>query len=845
MLAAEITQNECSERARLLNVDSYDVDLDLTRGDKIFGSTSVINFSCAETGAATFVDLIAETVLEITLNGTSIDPAVAWANGRIALPGLAPANELRVVAECAYSHDVSGMNRTADSADGRIYTATQFEPADARRVFANFEQPDLKASFTFHVRAPEHWIVLSNQPAPQPEPVHDGVAIWHFAPTPRMSTYLTVIVAGEYHLVQETHTTPRGQVIPLGLACRQSLAEYLEPDDVFLITRQGLDYFTGLFDSDYPFAKYDQAYVADHVGAMENIGLVTITEQALFRSKVTDMMYESRAMILLHEMAHQWFGDLVTMKWWNDLWLNESFAELAAFMATAEATRFSGAWTSFAARKAGGYSQDQLPSTHPIAAEAATVSQATANVDGITYTKGGAVLQQLVAYLGRDNFIAGLRSYFAQYGWGNATLADLLASLEHSAGRSLADWSHAWLETAGPNTLRSEFSVDGDDAFTSFAVLQEAPAEHPTLRPHHIAIGLYNRVNGQLVRTNRVELDIAGARTPVPELTGVARPELILLNDDDLGFAIVKFDERSLRTLTTSIGDFADPLPRTICWTAVVDMAREAEISVPAFVAIVLAGMGKESSISVLQLLHLMLNQLMARTADPAWVGAGKALIADKAAGLLRAAEPGSDHQLAWAQLLGWTARTDEQLDLLAGLLAGTFEIPGLTVDAELRWALLERLVAMGQASEANIEAELVRDNTDAGRKHAAACRAAFPDAEHKATAWQQLTTVNELNLEAAIGVALAFNQPEHAELLVPYSELFFADVPAVFAGLSELVRVLYCGFLFPYTAASPQLLARVDEFLAEPDLDPTLARSVIEGRDVVQKALRSRALPT
>jgi aminopeptidase N len=674
--------------------------------------------------------------------------------------------------------------------------------------------------------------------------------VWHFEPTPRLSAYVTAIVAGEYHLITAPHVTPRGQSIPLGLACRQSLVEFLDADDVLTITRQGLDFFTGLFQSDYPFAKYDQIYVADHVGAMENVGCVTITEQLLFRSKVTDTAYEARAMVILHEMAHQWFGDLVTMKWWNDLWLNESFAEYGGFLACAEATRFTDAWTTFCANfKLWGYTQDQLASTHPVATEASTVSEGIANADGIGYAKGASVLQQLVAFVGRDAFFGGLRAYFAEHGWANATLADLLGAVEASSGQSLADWSKAWLETAGVNTLRPEFTVDASGNLGSFAVLQEASPEHPTLRPHHIGIGLYNRASsgpeaGKLVRTFRVEVDVTGRRSEVAALDGQPQPDLILLNDGDLDYALIRFDPRSLRTLTESIGSFTDSLARTLCWSAVMDMARQAELAVPDFVAIVVAGMGHEPSVSVLQAVHQTCLQVLNTLADPAWLPEGKRLLAAAAIPLLRAAEPGSDHQLAWAELLGGAAVSADQLDLVAGLLDGTEVVDGLAVDTELRWRLLRRLAAHGRAGDADIDAELDRDPADAGRRHAAACRAAIPDAAHKAEAWRQVAESDDLSLQAAAEIANAFNNAEHGALLAPYAEQYFTRLPDIWAARSELVRTLYGGVLFPYSQASPELLDRIAQFLAEPDRDPGMARVVIEGRDVVTKALRSRALP-
>ncbi len=883
MPVAEITRTETSERARLLRVDDYDIALDLTRGGEVFGSTSVIRFSCSQPGASTYVDLIAPAVREITLNGVAIDPAEAYADGRIALTGLAERNELRVVADCGYTNTGVGMHRAVDSADSKVYLYTQFEPAEARKVFANFEQPDLKAAFTFHITASAHWAVMSNEPTPEPEvaPERDGAgdgngasgagaggagaggaaagglgaggadaggaaAVWHFPATPRISTYLTAVVAGDYQVVRDSYTAPGGQVIPLGLACRASLAEYLEAADMLAVTRQGLDFYARLFGTGYPFAKYDQVFVPEFAaGAMENVACVVISEQFLFRSKVTDLMYEMRAMVILHEMAHMWFGDLVTMRWWDDLWLNESFAEFCAFLATAETTRFTDAWTTFAnLRKTMGYAQDKMPSTHPVAADVPTLTEAIANFDGISYAKGASVLKQLVAYVGRESFFTGIQGYLAEHGWGNATLADLLRAVTASSGKSLADWSAAWLQTAGPNTLRSQFEVDANGAFTSFAVLQEAPEQHPTLRPHHIAIGLYNRVDGALTRTRRVEVDVAGERTAVPELVGDVQPDLILLNDDDLGYVIVRFDPRSLATLTESIGQFTDSLARAVCWSAAIDMVQEAELSLPAFVRMLAGGMGREPSVSVLQALHMVTARLFGTVADPQWVREGKTGLATAATLLLHSAEPGSDHQLAWAQLLGWTAITPGQLDLLAGLLDGSAEVPGLAVDTELRWALLGRLAATGRAGEAEIDAELTRDATDTGKRRAAACRAALPDAEHKAAAWALLAESEELGVEGVIAVAQGFIQPEHAQLLTPYVQRYFEVLPTVWSSRGEHFRMLLGQRLFPYPAASPGLVEQIGAFLAAEPRDPGLARVVIECRDIVERALRSRALP-
>jgi aminopeptidase N len=843
MSVAEITRDEALERAKLVSAVSYDVSVDLTRGNDVFGSVSIITFSCAAPGASTHVDLIAHSVHEIVVNGIAIDPATAWAEGRIALTGLLERNEVRIMADCTYANDGTAMHRSVDSADGKVYVYTALEPADSRRVYANFEQPDLKAAYTLHVTAPAHWTVFSNQPTPETRQVRDGIAVWDFSPTPPISTYLTTVVAGEYEVVRDSYTSASGHVIPLALACRASFAEYLDADDVFDITKRGLDFFSQLFGTDYPFAKYDQVFVAEFDSAVENVGCVVITEELLFRSRVTDQMYERRANTLLHEMAHMWFGDLVTMQWWDDLWLNESFAEFCGTLACAEATRFRDAWSTFSySRKTWGYEQDQLPSTHPIAADVPTLTEAEANFDGISYAKGASVLKQLVAYVGRDNFFAAIKGYLEKYAWSNATLADLQQALEQTSGTSLTAWSKAWLEAAGPNTLRSEFEVDEQGVFTTFAVLQEAPEHYPTLRPHRISVGLYNRVDGALIRTHRVEVEITDARAIVPELTGVPQPDLILLNDDDFGYVLIRFDPRSLDTVTRSIGELTDPLARAVSWVAALDMAQQAELSIREFVAMVSQGLETEPSVSVVQALHRATAQVIAELCDPRRAPEVKERLATSAAQLLDAAEPGSDHQLAWAQALGSTATSKEQLDLVAGLLDASVEVPGLVVDTELRWTLLGRLATTGRATDAEIDAELERDSTDAGQRRAATCRASLPDAAHKAAAWSLLTETDLLGVQGVLEVADGFTQSEHADLLAPYAQRYFDTLAHIWATYGDHFSVVLSRALFPTTADPRELIGQIDSFLGAEQREPGLVRVLVEFRDVAERALRSRA---
>src|SRR5690348_9287863 len=659
-------------------------------------------------------------------------------------------------------------------------------------------------------------------------------ARWHFPPSPVMSTYITAVAAGPYHQVLSEHDER-----PLGLYCRQSLARYLDPDEIFEVTRQGFDFFHREFGVRYPFGKYDQLFVPEYkAGAMENAGCVTFLEDYLFRSRVTDFRRQSRATTILHEMAHMWFGDLVTMRWWDDLWLNESFATWASQHAQAEATRWRGAWTTFAQLdKAWAYRQDQLPSTHPIAADVPDIAAVEVNFDGITYAKGAAVLKQLVAYVGLDNFLAGLRGYFAQYAWSNATLGDLLAQLAAASGRELAGWSKQWLETAGVNTLRPEFELADDGAFTEFAVRQEAPQAHPVLRDHRIAIGLYDRTEAGLVRRRRVETDISGERTVVPELAGEPRPDLVLINDDDLTYAKIRLDPHSMATLSTSISEFTETLPAALCWAAAWDMCRDAELAARDYVRLVLAGASSVTDISVVQTLLRQASAALRRYADPAWRPAGLELAAGALRDLLERAEPGSDAQLAYMQAFTGVATSPGDLALLAGLLDGSGPIDGLTVDTELRWRLLRRLISRGAAGEAEIEAELARDATDAGARRAATCRAAIPEPAAKEAAWRQIVS-GTLPNAVFRAVLDGFTDPDQAELLEPYQRRYFEVVGGIWRDWGSDMAQWFVANAYP-VADSRAVIEATDDLIATTSPPAALRRLLIEGRDGLERALR------
>ncbi|MFD7904457.1 aminopeptidase N [Kitasatospora sp. NPDC057904] len=852
MPGTNLTREEARTRADLLHVDAYDIELDLgtAREGGTFRSTTVVRFTATTPGADTFIDLVAPGVEEITLNGAALDPA-SFADSRIPLPGLAAENELRVVANCAYTNTGEGLHRFVDPVDGETYLYTQFEVPDARRVFANFEQPDLKAAFTFTVTAPEGWVVVSNSPTPQP--TGDGdTRVWAFEPTGRISTYITALIAGPYVGVFDSYENG-DQKVPLGVYCRPSLREFLDAEAVFEVTKQGFDYFQEKFDYPYPFAKYDQLFVPEfNAGAMENAGAVTLRDQYVFRSKVTDAAYEARAATILHELAHMWFGDLVTMEWWNDLWLNESFATFAEAVCQAEApgSRWPHSWTTFANQmKTWAYRQDQLPSTHPIMADINDLEDVQVNFDGITYAKGASVLKQLVAYVGQDAFFQGVQAYFKRHAWGNTRLGDLLGALEEASGRDLKAWSKAWLETAGINVLHPSIVLNTDGEIESFTVLQEAPAlpagakGEAVLRPHRIAIGLYELADGDtLVRTDRIELDVDGPRTEVPELVGRHRPAVVLLNDDDLSYAKIRLDEDSLAVVTEHLGAFTESLPRALCWASAWDMTRDGELAARDYLALALSGIGRESDIGVVQSVQRQVKLALDAYTDPAWREEGLARWAAAAEEHLRAAEPGSDHQLAWARTLSSVARTDAQLDLLAGLLAGTTEIKGLAVDTELRWTLLVRLSATGRADEAAVAAELARDNTAAGQEHAATCRAARPTAEAKAQAWAAVVESDTLTNYVQEATIAGFQQADQRELLAPYAAKYFDAVKGVWETRSHEISQQIIGGLYPALQVSQATVDATDAWLAAAEPAPALRRQVVEAKAGVERALRAQA---
>jgi aminopeptidase N len=837
----DLTREEASARAALVNDLRYRVTLDLTQ-EESFRSESVVTFRCDAPGASTFMDLTASGVDGIEVNGHRLE-ATAFDGDRVHLEGLAAENEVRVVGSCAYNRTEVGLHRFVDPVDGNVYLHTHLEPFGAHRVFACFDQPDLKASYEFTAIVPEGWEVVSNsRPRRAAAPEREGIMRWVFEPTPPISAYITALCAGPFQVVRD-----RIRDIDLGLYCRRSLSEFLDTEELLEITKQGFDFFEPAFGYPYMFGgKYDQVFIPEsNSGAMENAACVTFNDLYLFRSRVTDAARERRAETILHEMAHMWFGDLVTMRWWSDLWLNESFASYMAVLALVEGTRWTEGWTTFAdTEKTWAYRQDQLPTTHPIVADIPDVESIHLNFDGITYAKGASVLKQLVAWVGQERFLDGMKVYCKRHEFGNATLDDFLDALQEASGRDLHSWSKEWLEAAGVNTLRASFEPrDGEDAFASFSVLQEAPEEWPTLRSHRVAIGLYDATEVGLVRRRRVELDVVGERTEVPELVGERIPDLTLVNDDDLTFAKIRLDPRSLAMAVRRLGDVKDPLARTLCWTACWDMTRDGEMRSRDYLRLVIGNIGKEPKVGVVQSLLAQAASAVYLYGDPANRGTAGQTLADRSLDGLRNAEPGSDHQLAWARSFISSARSNEHLANVGGLLEGSFTFEGLVIDTELRWHIVRSLAAAGAAGEDVIAAEADRDPTDRGARHAASARAARPTSAAKDEAWKIIIEDTSLPLAMTDEIMAGFQQFGQEELLAPYAERFFEALPDVWERRDVPDALAFGRRMYPHLILTAETVEATDRYLAGESVPGPIRRLLLEGKDGVLRGMRARAV--
>ncbi len=843
MTLPELTRDEAQDRARQVQVQRQSVVLDLTTGPDTFTTSARIEFS-ADDGGSTFVDFLGDSVGAVELNGEPVDAGTAYDGARVHLTGLRAQNVVRIDAVGRYMHTGEGVHRFVDPVDEQVYLYTQFEVADARRAFPVFDQPDLKTRFEFTITADASWEVVSGQPvAGPPTAAAQGARTWTFLPTEPVSSYITAFCAGPYAVVHDVAPARRGAV-PLAIYCRQSLRRHLDADNLFDLVRRGVTFFEDLFDRDYPFAKYDQLFAPEYnAGAMENAGLVTIAEVYVFHSAVPESLVERRALTVLHELAHMWFGDLVTMRWWDDLWLNESFAEWASTTCQAEATRWESAWTTFSlSEKSAAYAADQLSSTHPIAADARNWSDVENNFDMITYAKGASVLKQLVAYVGREPFAQGLQAYFARYAWGNTDLRHLFDELEATSGRDLGAWSQTWLQTAGVNTLRPALEV-ADGRLTSLAVEQTAARTHPTLRPHRMGIGCYDLRDGRFERTSYVEVDVDGPRTEVPELAGAVRPTLLLLNDDDLAYAKIRLDEASLAAVLDHPGALTASLPRALVTAALWDMTRESETAATDFFGYQFGTLAIEQDSTAIKVALERLTVGMRYYVVPAKRAALRARFAQDLAELMDAASPGSDAQLQYARAYARMSTAEGDVARVRGLLDGSRPLRGLAVDVDMRWALLSALAPSGAVDDADVDRALADDRTAEGAERAAGVRAAYPTPEAKAAAWQRVFEDDSVPNATVAAMAAGFRTVHDPELLRPFVDRFHAQVRELWERRTYAIGSVIAAGMYPMAVADESLLAATSQWLErEQDAPDALRRLMGEHRDGVERALAAQA---
>ena len=843
MPGTNITQIEATERSAIIKVESYKIDLDVTTGAETFLVKTTVKFAGLKPGASTFIDCVGKSVISAKLNGADFDPK--FDGESIFLPAIAADNTLEIEHEGIYSNSGEGLHRFVDPADNEIYLYTQFETGDARRMYACFDQPDQKATFTISTITPKHWAVISNYGIEATKELDGDRKHTQFATSQVISTYVTAIVAGAYTSVHDEYKGEK--TIPLGIYARKSFFQYVDAANIFEVTKQGFAYFEKTFGLAYPFGKYDQIAVAEYNwGAMENVGCVTFHEDVLiFRSKVTERSYISRATTIHHEMAHMWFGDLVTMKWWQDLWLNESFAEWASYMAVSESTKYKNAWTEFnSVRKNWAYRADQLSSTHPIAVEMKDLDDVRTNFDGISYAKGASVLQQLVAHVGRDNFIAGLRKYFAKHAYANTELSDLITELEATSGKDLTSWVSTWLRTAGVNTLRPVINFDGEK-YASVAVKQEVPpmpVGSKELRPHRLYIGLFDISGDALVRRESIEVDIAGELTEIKELAGKKAADLLLINDHDQTYAKLRFDDRSVATMKKYLGKLDDSLARGLIWASLWDSTRDGELSASDYIEIALGALKDETDISMITATFMQIDTAIWAYLAPKNRDAVRLSVANTAQELLAASKPGSDAQLQYARAFANNTFTPVQFEALKSMLNGS--VDGLTMDADLRWYVFLCGVKRGIFGVAEIEAEGERDKTAHGKQYVAFAHAALPTHEAKVAAFKSITT-DDLSNTIHSYKCRGFNESIHCDLLEAFVDDYFDSILKVWDTKGYEIAETTATLAFPTWAISDETVKKAQHWLdvTGKDASAALRRTVAEGRDAMTRALKARAV--
>ncbi|MFS3130458.1 aminopeptidase N [Nocardioides sp. Bht2] len=798
--------SESIARRALLDELDYEVQLDLLDAEEEFTSRTRIRFRSKR--GTTFLDLTPRAINAITLDGVAVDVDLVR-NGRLPLDLSEGSHELVVEAVMAFRNDGEGLHLSRDPADDRRYVYGMSFMDAAPSIFACFDQPDLKAPYTFQVRAPKEWSVIGNAPGTQVEP-----GVWHFERSQPLSTYFVTLVAGPWHLITDEHDG-----IPLALSARQSIAEHLERDaeELLTVTKQCFDEFHRLFGIRYPFGNYHQAFVPEfNAGAMENPGCVTFRDPLIFTSKVTRGERIQRATTVAHEMAHQWFGNITTPRWWDDLWLNESFAEYMGNRVTADVTEFDDAWTHNSwSRRQWGLIADQRPSTHPVAGNGAVDALAALqDFDGISYAKGSSILRQLNARLGDETFFAGVIDHLTQHRFGNATMADLFGAWERAGAGELTSFTEGWLRTAGPDTLHH-------DAALRALVRLPADVDRPP-HDHTLSVAL---LDGDTWRRESVE--VTSAETPVPAA------EAVVVDPDEETWALALADPASIDVLIGRNGGPNEPAIRAGLWNNVRSALHNAEVS-PAqaidLAAVTLVDEQVEDAFR--SLVPWLLQKAVPLTRDPA---AARARLHEAFRIRADSAEPGSTLQLGAMQGLISTA---SDVELLDGWRREIGLPDGVTLDLALRWRIIDRLAVLGAVDETELAAEFRVEPSTQAAVALAGAHAALPNPEAKAWAWLRFTGAEEAtNYElAAIGAGLwAGTDLSHA---APYQDRYFDEIAALPAVHSGWVLGEVADAFFPIATLSPDALTRADALIAEPGLDLTVRRRLVDAADELRRRL-------
>jgi aminopeptidase N len=885
MPGLNLTRFEASFRSRIIGNAKYYITLDLMDDGKYFDAITTIEFDAIK-GTSTFIDLVATEVYSITLNNHALDAKKNYNDYRVGLSDLEAENRVCIRSKMKYSNVGEGLHKYIDPVDKEVYLYSQFEVPDSRQVFATFEQPDIKGVFNFTIIAPSRWAIMSTAPTVKPvrskiyDTEKEEASIWTFHNTPKLSSYVTGIVAGPYFMVKDELTNTDGRTIPLTVACRQSVKEHLDYENIIDITKKGFEFYGEIFDFPYPYAKYDQIFVPEfNAGAMENVGLITYTDSYVFTSKVPKPLVERRAVTILHELAHMWFGDLVTMKWWNDLWLNESFAEYMSTLATAETTEFDENWVTFNTNeKTRAVAQDMLPSTHPIAARINNLEDVQVNFDMITYAKGASVLKHLVAYVGRDNFFEGIHNYLKKYSYSNATLADLVVELEAASGRDLKSWCLAWLESPGTNTLTPIIDYDETGTITKFQIKQGYPEEYQIVRPHRLGIGFYNfNKSNVLIRTDYIEIDVDGYYTNVSEIVGKKSADLIVLNDNDLTFTKIELDDKSFKCVKDNLEKIKNDLTRSVVWNSLFDAMFDKKIKLKDFLDVSIRALKTETNSSIIkqqilnfsEVINLFTpdtpmkgnsNSSLRGANGDAAISGGKtsqraelqAKISDLYLELISTA-PDSDIKLQYLQALTAIGNTKSAIatakNLLsegpnasvipaspsvipaqAGIQTGSVNLgnaivtqglDSIEIDNDLKWNLLGLLVNNSEAGIDEIKKLLKEKDNQVARQYAAKLSAQIPTEENKEFTFSSLFDKDDKTNAITRWTSIGYSKSYDSKVFEKTAYKYFDYVKEVWNNRDFQIAEQLIEAMYPVSFVNEEFLQFGENWLEENKFEP------------------------